>query len=101
MEHAYRWEDGKRVLYPSDAGSPLSVAVIGEQLWFIMGPDGEELFDVDGDPDQRTNLVEAMPDQAALFRQLAEEWGRLQGTENPVEPDAELLEQLRAHGYLD
>jgi len=56
-------------------------SVRSEGWKLVVGPDGEELYDLEADPDELEDLREARPDRAAELRTtLAEERG--------VDPDA-------------
>ena len=50
---------------------------VRDEGWkLVVGPDGEELYDLGSDPDERTDLREERPDRAAELREtLAEERG--------------------------
>ncbi len=87
-----------------------AVAVLDGTLRYVYGrgDDGqvsEQLFDRDGDPRERRNLIEERPEEAGRLRALAEAY--LDDSEPPpwgegtisVELDAMELNQLRALGY--
>ena len=58
MEHYFRWSEGKRLLPEGIEELPVSSAVIDEGSWYIRHASGlEELFDAEGDLEQREDLA--------------------------------------------
>ncbi len=108
MEHRFFWQDGRRLAIKEAQATPLQVAVIAGNRWYIRGRDSgaetwghEELYDVLADPQQTTDLCATSALLPGL-RSLAER--RLQQpqptqTEQPL--DATTVEQLRSLGYLE
>lgn len=99
MEHAYQWVDGVRDEVNATRSTPLSIAVIRGNLWFIRGQSREELYDMEFDPEQRENLAPASQHLPTL-RDLADERLAFHPPEEIMEMDEELLERLRSLGYL-
>lgn len=63
----------------------------------------DELYDLAADPRETRDRRAAEPGRAAELRATLERWRRLSSARSPdnlAEPDAELLERLRALGYL-
>jgi len=66
-----------------------------------------ELYDLTVDPGERENLAEAKPKRAALLAETLTAWWREQEARRPEPPegsaetDPEVLEGLRALGYID
>jgi arylsulfatase A-like enzyme len=65
-----------------------------------------ELFDLEGDPGERVNVADRHPDVVQrLDREIAahikERWQAPSAQEGAPDMDPEVLEQLRALGYVD
>lgn len=77
---------------------------------YIVGPAGEELYDLAADPGERANLLAAAPHESApgrerelaAFRALAEEIAELRSraSAGSVELDAKTIRDLEALGYI-
>ena len=72
----------------------------------IVGTDGRnELYDLDADPSETTDLVKERPEQAqameARLRTLLDEMPKIGDAEATGELDAETRDQLRALGYIE
>jgi len=76
-------------------------------IWNVE-PDTLELYDLQADPGEQTNVVEQHPELAAQLRAAAQRWyeqcepvaaGEPRRTPDPM--SAEELERLRALGYVD
>ncbi len=93
----------------SVAGDPLRDTAAGDRLalrteaWkYILGSSGGELYDLENDPREITDLAGERPDVVRRFRALIARWLE----EHPPaprgddEPDEELKRTLRALGYL-
>lgn len=99
MEHAFGWRHGRRWRAPEPSSRPLAMAVIWDGLWFIRHDGWEEVYEVEGDPDQ-SRAVEPPAEKAESLRALLAQRERLR-REPPRRPaDAKLEEELRALGYL-
>jgi hypothetical protein len=76
---------------------------------YVWASDGQhQLFDVREDPMETLDLSDQLPDQAgALHKELVEWWAkqppyvRREGTEAIRPMDPELIERLRALGYIN
>ena len=84
-------------------GIPTRLAGIRRGWWkFLMGEGGEEeLYDLDGDPGEVTNLVSAMPGRADSLREELSRWIASDREARPPVLDDESREKLRALGYLE
>ncbi len=100
MEHYHLWYEGVRKNSPEVQPSPLSVAVIQGRNWYIRAPFSEELYDMEADPEQDANLS-ADERRVAGLRELSAARRQLAVQREPSEQDPELLEQLRALGYVE
>ena len=85
---------------PEVQPSPLSVAVIQGRDWYIRAPFSEELYDMEADPEQDANLS-ADERRVAGLRELSAARRPLAIQREQSEQDPELLEQLRALGYVE
>lgn len=99
MEHAYRWVDGARVDFRTPKEGPASYAVIYENLYYIRQGDGEEIYDMRSDPEQRRNLASSSLDLAP-FRRAVEARARFKGTGDETQIDKDLEDCLRSLGYI-
>ncbi len=83
------------------------LAMIRDNRWkFIWASDGKhELYDYTADPAEHDNLIEAMPHVATEYHKRLEGWrgGMVQAAlaEEAPEFDQEVVERLRALGYLE
>lgn len=97
-ESAFYWTSSGRQGLPTPPAAPLQRAVMRGDLWYIDGTDGEELYDMAADPEQRHNLA---PGNAALPALRA----ALNGATAPPTPapaptlDATTRDRLRQLGY--
>lgn len=111
--------------FPRPAGSPeglFSISLIhpkfhteaivfGEAPWkYMISPvsDEEELYDLGADPAEKRSLVEAAPEKLRRGRELYaahQAWGEEEGARIESGPEMELspeiVDQLKAHGYLE
>jgi arylsulfatase A-like enzyme len=105
MDHYHAWRGGRRLDSPSVQPRPLSLAVVTDRLWYLTGPNGEELYATAGDPEQRRNLLDASRagPRARLERLRAAAGSRLR--DRPATPrvdlDSELEGELRSLGYVE
>jgi len=108
MEHAYWWQNGRRGLVENVAASPLAAVAVRGDLWGIRGSgrskptdlnlaEGELLYDLLRDPDQRSPLSD--PQALAAFDKSigASPDGRVSARQRPNAPAIE--EQLKRLGY--
>jgi arylsulfatase A-like enzyme len=67
------------------------------------GAGTEELYDLEGDPGETTDLAAGRPEELARFRAAAAEIDRTRegGARSRIELDEQLREELKALGYLD
>jgi choline-sulfatase len=101
MEHHYTWSDaGLRGKIQGSGRQPTAVAVIKGPHWYLRDLWSDELYDMQTDPLQRRNLAGEADDLDAYRRLLAMRSG-LEAAPNPIERDAELIEQLRSLGYAE
>ena len=67
-------------------------------------PEGEELYDLNADPGEKTNLAQKEPDKARRYRKALEEWRNtrpdLGAASAKVALTPESEKQLRALGYI-
>ena len=73
----------------------LSVVEGRHQLIYTLGKDRVELYDLEQDPEELTNLARTDPERAAALKRA------LLDTMGVVQHDAATLEELRALGYAD
>jgi len=95
-EHHYYWEAGKRRAVSKPSKEPTTSARIDARFWYIEDLDGEQLYRL-SDKQQEKSLVEELnirryPNRSSTPRV---------SQPSPVEPSAELIEQLRALGYVE
>ena len=94
-----------RLLIPGIEGKLRSIRRDNYKLTVFPTPDGHELelYDLDLDPSETTNLATELPDVTRrLARELGEWFAGYADTDtSPLELDAEDLESLRALGYID
>jgi len=95
-DHFYFWQSGRRrtVLMPSE--EPLTAARIDSRYWYVKDLYGEELYATQ-DAEQRKPLAELLKQRQNPSRQT-------EATRNKptsFEPSEELVEQLRALGYVE
>ena len=108
MEHRFFWQDGRRRAIKEIQATPLQVAVIDGNGWYIRGRDSgaeawghEELYDVFTDP-QQTSDISATSELLPGLRSLAERrLRRSQPTQTEQPLDETTIEQLRSLGYLE
>lgn len=100
MEHYHLWYEGVRKNSPGVQPSPLSVAVIQGRDWYIRAAFSEELYDMKTDPEQDANLS-ADEQRVAGLRELSAARRPAAVQPEQTEQDPELLEQLRALGYVE
>ncbi|MBI3932735.1 MAG: sulfatase [Acidobacteria bacterium] len=98
MEHSFFWSPAGRYESRPPRETPLALAVVTGERWFIRSQEGEELYDTLADSTQRVPLGED-PARRVLAR-LADERGRVRSPEGEVVLDEELSEQMRALGYI-
>ena len=108
MEHRFFWQDGRRRAIKQIQTTPLQVAVIDGNGWYIRGRDSgteawghEELYDVFTDPEQTVELSTTsmlLPDLRSLVERRLQRPPPTQ-SERPL--DSSTLEQLRSLGYLE
>jgi arylsulfatase A-like enzyme len=99
MEHNYSWnEKGERGIIQGPGRHPTASAVIDGRHWYIRNLWTDELYDMETDRSQRRNLAPEADDLDSYRRLLAER-SRWRAVAKPIEPDEELLEQLRSLGY--
>lgn len=99
MEHFHHWDEGGRRDAREVQAKPISLAVIHRDLWYIQGPEGEQLYDMAADPRQTKNLVGDGVEALGPLRELAAGWESKRVFE-PTAVDPVLEQQLRALGYL-
>jgi arylsulfatase A-like enzyme len=68
-------------------------------IWSAFG-DTEELYDVESDRAERTNLADREPAEAASLRAALEQHPRRWRSRQPAESDSDTEEMLRALGYV-
>ena len=106
MEHSLHW------VYPGGRGNvdavepfPIALAAVRGPHWYILarGMEGttEELYDMRADPRQRRNLAGAASTARDGLRARTLARARERPATAPVEPDADLRDQLRALGYVE
>jgi arylsulfatase A-like enzyme len=97
--------DRYRLLIPGIEGKLRSVRRDNYKLTVFPKPDGYELelYDLDLDPSESTNLMTELPAVARRMARELEEWfaGYADADTAPLELDADDLESLRALGYID
>lgn len=102
----------QRPYYPEgrerfDERGPGLAVRTGRWKYFEASEEGvRELYDVTNDPAEQENLAEAKPKRAELLAETLAEWWRGQQERRPEpatasELDPEVLEGLRALGYID
>jgi arylsulfatase A-like enzyme len=98
-------DDGRALLIESPAYGPDATAIVFGRHKLVVRADGVELlFDLERDPDERTNLITTSPETAnAMRRRLHDLTSQLiaAGEGQPIDMDEAAEEQLRALGYLD
>jgi arylsulfatase A-like enzyme len=99
MEHFYSWRQGARQEAGDVQASPLAVAVIADDRWYIKAKGGDQLFDMRADPAQRTSLAQD-PSRGPLGR-LAAERLQVHKPEEESQLDEARREQLRSMGYIE
>lgn len=100
VEHHSTWWGDARTKVASLRARPLAVAVIDGDRWYVRSGDREEVYDVAADPRQERDLGAEAPGADAL-RALAARRD-VERAESPrVETTAELVERLRALGYVE
>jgi len=101
QQHGFVFEeDGRRRAEVGDE-SALGVAVLRDDLWYIAGPDGEALYDMARDPEQRRDRSDAAPPALAGLRRDAEAHRALDTRPRVVRPAGPALRrQLEALGYV-
>jgi arylsulfatase A-like enzyme len=95
-EHRYYWKAGKRRTVSKPSEEPTTSARIDARFWYIEDLDGEQLYRL-SDKRQEKSLVEELnmrryPNRSSTPRV---------SQPSQVEPSAELIEQLRALGYVE
>jgi arylsulfatase A-like enzyme len=77
-------------------------ALFDDSHKFIHSSDGShELYDLSRDEQESRNLVEHEPERVARYLRFFEERPAKQAPARVAEPDGEVLEELRALGYVD
>jgi arylsulfatase A-like enzyme len=99
MEHFYLWDKGERSAVPEPPQTPLSLAVIRGEEWFIRDRQGVELYNMTKDPLQKQNLALKSP-SLSEFEKLAGLRDAYRPDAPAVEMDKGLQQQLRSLGYL-
>ncbi len=96
---------GRERLRYADNEDATRATVRVDQRWSLVveGDVTEGLYDLEGDPEERTSLAAEHPERTGL---MLEEYRRLRTTTEPVRVypeglDPEAIEQLRALGYLE
>jgi arylsulfatase A-like enzyme len=95
-EHRYYWQSGQRRTVSKPSEEPTTSARIDARFWYIKDLDGEQLYRL-SDKQQEKSLVEELnmrryPNRSSTPRA---------SQRSQVEPSAELIEQLRALGYVE
>ena len=97
--------DRYRLLVPGVEGKLRMIRRENYKLTLFPTPDGYELelYDLDLDPDETTNLVTEVPEVARRLAGELEKWfaGYEDADTAPLELDAEDVESLRSLGYID
>jgi arylsulfatase A-like enzyme len=98
MEHYYSWQDGARREAETVQPSPLAVAVVEGDRWYVHDPGSEALYDMTADPRQ----LQPLPGAAAgsLARLAAARLGSNK-PHTPAAVDEALRDRLRALGYVE
>jgi arylsulfatase A-like enzyme len=102
MEHYYSWGPRGRVTEREVREQARGLAVIDGDRWYIAEPEGEQLYDMRVDPDQKRSLSPG--DFLAPLRALVATRGRLSatGVAGRIEDmDPALREQLQSLGYIE
>ena len=99
MEHAYRWQDGKRIGFRAADERATSVAVIHRNLYYIREGDREELYDIKADPEQERDLARGSLDLTP-FRDAAKKRDGFEVGGEAMQIDRELEDRLRSLGYI-
>jgi len=104
MDYQYTWRDGRRVSSEDVLQRPLAAGVVTGPWWYVRSVDGEELYDMEHDAEQRVNLALDDPRYTSLRELLAAKYTadleRPDTTGSEAgEPSPELKERLRALGY--
>lgn len=100
MEHSLHWRAGQRLELAAPRPRPLAFAVVAGAHRFIRSVDSEELYFVEADPAQETNLLPGRENLARRLTSAAHPLLKRVLELESVEEDAELESQLRALGYL-
>jgi arylsulfatase A-like enzyme len=99
MEHAFHWTEGTRRETEAIQTRPISIAIIGETLWYIHDQAREELYDMELDPHQGHNLAPTSS-RLPMVRELAKARLTNDAPIEKLEMDKELEELLRSLGYI-
>jgi arylsulfatase A-like enzyme len=100
MEHRHYWQNGKRFSVPEVQTQPISLAVIGDNQWYIEGPNEvREAYDMTADPGQEDNLAGEL-DRFQDLQRLAAERRQIRPFSYERPADQVLEEQLRSLGYV-
>ncbi len=100
MEYAFTWQEGPRLEMSGPIPKPLALAVVGGDGWYIGSAAGQELYALESDAGQTRNLA-ADPMRLEPHRQASRARAGLTPPAERLGDDPELVEQLRALGYLD
>lgn len=102
MEHYFSWPEGRRTRSTNVRPKPLASVVVRDDLWYIEGPEGEQLYQMTKDPGQANNIVtEAPVETLAALRRILRDRSRDRTESRRVASDADVQKQLRALGYLE
>lgn len=100
MEHAFIWFEGPRREMSGPIPKPLAIAVVGGGGWYIGSAAGQEFYALGSDAGQTRNLA-ADAVRIAPHRRASRARAGITPPAERLGDDPELVEQLRALGYLD
>lgn len=95
-DHSFYWQSGKRRMLPQPSDEPTTSARIDARFWHIKDGDGEQLYRL-ADEQQDKSLTEALKTRQDPSRPSPSRVSE----PSQVEPSEELIEQLRALGYIE
>jgi hypothetical protein len=100
-EYFYQWPRGVRMAARELRSEPFSVAVVWGNLWYVSGQNGETVYDMRTDPEQRHNLAPQHRFSKRLRRRADERARRYSPPLEIVDEGDELRQHLEALGYVE
>lgn len=100
-EYFYQWPRGVRMAAREPRSEPFSVAVVWGNLWYVSGQNGETVYDMRTDPEQRHNLAPQHRFSKRLRRRADKRARRYSPPLEIVDEGDELRQHLEALGYVE